>query len=439
MTQERASKAKTRPGSLNAVFEALNPGSSVFVGSACSEPQELVEVMLDHADGLSDIRVITGVFGSDVPYLDERLRKSFRLMTVMSSRQVADAIGQGYADYLPSSLYNTDKLIKAGCIPLDLAMVQVSTPDPEGMCSLGVNVGYNRAAITAASTVIAEVNARMPRTRGDTLIHESAFDHVVESDRPLLEVPFGVNVVDEAIGRRVAGLIYDGDTVHVGVGSLGQAIFSALSGHEGLRIHTGSISDPIITFAESGALASSPDQSGRGPVVAGQCIGTTALYEYVDENPSFWFDDPSTTHNPLVLGSIKSFISVNSALQVDLRGQANAESLRGKQVAGIGGSIDYASGARLSPGGLSVVAIRSSTSSGEPRIVPRLDSSVVTLPSSLVDVVVTENGVADLRGLTLKERAESIASIASPTARDFLTRRLDAEAKRQEVYDFTVG
>jgi acyl-CoA hydrolase len=407
--------------SLESVLRALYPGSSVFIGSACSEPQTLVEAMLGHAEHLTGIEVMTGLFGSDVPYLDEAFRETFRLTALMSNRRAAEAIRLGHADYLPSSLYNIDKLLRNGQVRFDLAMVQVSPPDSDGYCSLGVNVGYNRAAISSASKVVAEVNARMPRTCGQTLIHESEFDLMVESDRPLLEVPFHSSPKDRTIGEHVAEFIDSGDTIHIGVGSIGEAIFQALTTHRSLRLHTGSVSDAVVDFAESGALATDLDEEGRGGVVVGQCIGTSTLYEYVDGNRLFWLDDPATTHNPTLLGSHESFVSVNSGLQVDLRGQVNAESLNGRQIAGIGGSIDFAMGARLSPTGISIIALRSATSGGVSRIVPVLDSSVVTIPCSLVDVIVTEHGVADLRGLTLRQREEAIRAIAAPSARDLLT------------------
>ncbi len=405
---------------INTVFDSLHNEDTVFVGSACGEPQTLVDLLLENRERWSGLRIMTGLQSNAALYTDGPYRSHFRLMTVMSNRNAAKAIAAGHADYIPSSIHQTARNIRSGRQHLDVAMVQVSPPDLNGMCSLGVNVGYNRAAIEVARTVVAEINEQMPRTRGATLVHRSAFDVTVPSDRPLLEVPpANPSSDDMAIGRAVAEQIDDGDTLHVGVGSVGYAILAALHARSELRMHTGSASDAVLDLANAGALRYS-DHEGRGPVVTGQLIGTNAFYRFAHDNPLFWIDEPSYTHAPAVLGAIDRFISVNSAVEVDLRGQVNAETLVGNQIAGIGGAIDYAMGASISREGVSIVALPSTTSNGISRIVPKLPDGVVTLPCSLVDMIITEQGTADLRGLGLADRAEALIAVASPAARAHL-------------------
>jgi len=386
----------------------------VFLGSACGEPQTLVEQLVENRHRWHGLRLLTGVQGSTAAYA--RHPEHFRLTTFMASRSVREAFLAGDADHVPATVYQTDRLLAQGRLRIDVALVQVSPPDERGNCSLGVSVAYNRAAVSAARFVVAEVNTQMPRTCGEGDLHVSEIDHLVWSDRPVLAVPRStVPPEHAAIGSHVATLVPDGATLQVGVGGLSEAIWQSLSSHRDLSVHAGAAGGAVRDLLEAGVITGKNALDPGRPVTVGQLIGTADLYAFAHENERLWVGRPASTHNPLVLGRIPDFVSVVSALQVDLRGQVNSESLGGAQVAGVGGSLDFAIGASLAPGGLSVVALPATARGGsDSRIVERLPDGVVTLPATLVDVVVTENGLADLRGLSLAARRRALIGIAGP-------------------------
>ena len=402
----------------------IKSGQTVFLGSACGEPQELVDALIAEYQQFRDVLLITGLQGSSAPYVVPEFAPHFRLAAFMANGKIREAIREGYADHIPTPLSQIPRLFRERILPLDVAMVQVAPPDSEGRCSLGVSVGYSKAAAESAKLVIAEVNARMPRTLGDASIPASMIHAFVESDRDVLEVkPPKVDGVLEAIGRHVASLVPDQAAMQVGVGATAEAIWRALKDRRDLSVHSGSVADGLIDLIESGVVTNRYKTIDQGKVVAGLLTGTAKLYEYAHENPLIEMRQADYTHNPTVLAQIDRLFSVNSALQVDLRGQVNAESVAGDQVAGVGGAIDFALGATLSQGGKSVIAMPSTAGKGKySRIVDKLPDAVVTTPGSLIDMVVTEHGIADLRGKTLEERAEALLAIADPAFRDQIRR-----------------
>ena len=397
----------------------IQSGQSVFLGSACGEPQTLVEALLHDAARLHGVALLTGLQGSRAPYVAKDYAGHFRLRAFMASPAAAEAIARGDADYLPVPLSRIPPLMRGGRLHVDVALVQVAPADSHGRFSLGVSVAYAKAAVAAASLVIAEVNAQMPRTLGDAFIEAGDIDLFVASDRPVLEERRGETESSLArIGELVASLVADGDTMQVGVGAIADAVWLALRSHRDLGVHTGSVADSLVELVESGVVTNHRKSIDTGRIVAGQLIGTKRLYSYAHENPRFDMHPSDYTHNPAVLARIDRLVSVNSALQIDLRGQVNAETLRGRQVAGVGGAIDFAVGARLSPGGRTIVALPATAGGGRfSRIVPRLEDGVVTTPASLVDYVVTEHGIADLAGLPLGARAQALIAIAAPEHR----------------------
>lgn len=401
-------------------------GQTVFLGSGCGEPPSLVEALVaDHAR-LSRVTIVTGIQGSRTPYAAPALAPHFRLRTFVSSRGVRDAIRDGRADYVPVPLSQIPRLFRERAIPLDVAMIQVSPPNGDGYCSLGVSVAYTKAAGRSADLVIAEMNARMPRTQGSGWVHLSDIDIVVESDRPVLEVPApSLDGELAAIGRNVAGLVPDGATVQVGVGAIAEAVWQALGTHRDLGVHSGSLPDAVVDLVERGVITNSRKAVDAGRIVAGQLIATRRLYDYAHDNPLFDMRPSDYTHDPSVLARHDQLVSVNSAVQVDLRGQVNAESLGGLQVSGVGGAIDFTVGAVMATRGRSIVALPSTARRGTlSRIVPQVDGGVVTSPCSLIDFVVTEHGVAELRGKSLRERAAALVRVADPRFREDLERAL---------------
>lgn len=403
-------------------LDRIDDADVVFLGSACGEPQTLVEALISHRDRWRGLRLLAGLQGSAAPYANADYAENFALTTFMASRSTRDAFASGRADHIPASVYQTARLLGEGRVAIDVALVQVSPPNADGFCSLGVSVAYNRAAVTAAKTVVAEINQQMPRTLGDGMVHISEFDEIVHSDRPLLTVPLPEAAAAlEPIGRLVAEFVDDGATVQVGVGGVSDGIWSALDSHRDLSVHAGAAGDAVMRLMRSGVI------TGRGridpypPVTVGQLIGGPELYRFAHENTGFWLGQPNITHNPAVIAALGTYVSVVSALQVDLRGQINSEVVNGTQVAGVGGALDFATGAKIAERGCSIVALPATAARGtESRIVSRLPDGVVTLPSTLVDVVVTEHGAADLRGLPLAARRAALIAIAAPQFQDQL-------------------
>ena len=403
-------------------LDLISDTDTVFIGSACGEPQTLVEQLVAERDRWRGLRLLTGLQGSPALYANAEYAENFRLTTFMASRTTRDAFASGRADHIPASVYQTARLLSTGRVPIDVALVQVSPPDADGNCSLGVSVAYNRAAVAAARVVIAEVNRQMPYTLGDGMVHVSQFDAVVDSDRPVLTVsaPRPAETTT-AIGELVAGYVSDGASVQVGVGGVSDAIWTALGSRNDLSVHTGAAGDAVMRLLRSGVITARRGFKLYPPVTAGQLIGSTELYEFAHRNPAFWLAQPNVTHNPAVMGTLGDFVSVISALQVDLRGQVNSEVVAGTQVAGVGGALDFCTGANLAERGCSIVALPSTAAGGHSRVVSRLPDGVVTIPATLVDVVVTEHGAVDLRGLPLGARREALISLAAPEFRDQLT------------------
>lgn len=418
----------TRNGRPDRWLERIRSEDVVFLGSACGEPQTLVEALVANRDRWRGLRLLTGVQGSPAPYARAECAENFRLTTFMASRGTRDAFAEGRADHIPTTVYQAARLLAEGRVAIDVALVQVSPPDPAGYCSLGVSVAYNRAAAAAARTVIGEINEQMPHTLGDGMIHVSEFDEVVHSDRPVLSVPTPEpSDAMESIGRLVARYVNDGSTVQVGVGGLSDAIWSALGSHNDLTVHTGAAGNAVMRLLQSGVITGKHSVDPSRPVTAGQLIGTVELYRFAHQNRSFWLGQPHVTHNPAVLAALGDFVSVVSALQVDLRGQVNSEVMGGTQIAGVGGALDFAMGAKLARQGCSIVALPSTAAgASQSRIVPSLPDGVVTIPATLVDIVVTEHGAVDLRGLPLGARRAALTAIAAPQFQDQLSEEATA-------------
>jgi 4-hydroxybutyrate CoA-transferase len=393
----------------------IDDGQTVFAGSACGEPPTLIEALVNQHARFNGVSLLTGVQGSKAPYAAEGISRHIRLRA-FSPGAAAEAIARGDADYLPTPLSQIPRLFEERRIPLDVVLVQVSEPGPDGRRSLGVSVAYSKAAVRAAPLVIAEVNRRMPRTLGNGFLEPDELHVLVDSDRDVLEVR-GAAITDSLreIGRHVARLVPDRATVQVGVGAIAEAVWQALAGHRDLGVHSGSIGDGVIDLIESGVVTNKHKRIDADRIVAGQLIGTRRLYAYAHENPLFDMRTSDYTHSPLTLAQLDGLVSINSAVQVDLRGQINAESLGGRAVGGVGGAVDFTLGATLARGGRSIVALQASAGGGKySRIVKKLDDAVVTTPASVVDYVVTEYGIAELTGKSLAERAEALRRIAAP-------------------------
>ncbi|MGD0067543.1 MAG: acetyl-CoA hydrolase/transferase C-terminal domain-containing protein [Streptosporangiaceae bacterium] len=396
----------------------IRPGDGVWWSQGSAEPTVLVHALLDQADRFAPVRAFCGLSW------DERLTTSLPESVTVMSYGALGALrrlsAQGRLTVVPCSYSALPRLFADGSLPRDVGLVQVSPPDADGLCSLGVGVDYAADAVAHTPVLIAEVNRRMPPTAGSARIPLGRFRAVVETDRPLLDAP--QRPPDEAertIGRRVAGLIEDGDTIQLGVGSLPSGVLQALTGHADLGVHSGMISDAVLALVDKGIITGRRKEIDPGVIVTGTALGSQQLYQRIPHLPVA-FLAASYTHAPGVLAQLRSFVAVNSALEVDLSGQIGAELRRGVYVGAAGGQADF-SRAACTTGARSIIALRS-RSGGDSAIRPVLHGGVVTTPRTDVDYVVTEYGVARLRGASLAERARRLAAIAAPEYRDALER-----------------
>ena len=403
--------------------KAVQSGQRVLLSSSCSEPQTLVEALLAGKDRLEQVELITTVLGSKGEYAAPEMEGHFRVVTFRPDMSVREATRAGRIDYLPCLLSEVPRLFTEGHLPVDVALVQLSPPDDRGYCSFGLSIDYTKPAAETARVRVAEINRQMPRTFGDTFIHVSRLDYIVESDRPLLQMPPApIGPAEQAIGELVASLVPDGATLQVGIGAIPDAVLAALSSRRDLGVHSGMLSEGMVELAESGVINGRRKRLNRGVMVAAVLIGTDRLYRFAHDNPVVELYPASYTHDILTLGQMDNLVAINSALQVDIWGQVNAEMVGGVQLSGVGGQVDFVRGASRAPGGKSVIALLSTAGNGKySRIVPRLEPGApVTTTRAEMHYVVTEYGIADLRGKTLSQRARALASIAHPDFRQEL-------------------
>jgi acyl-CoA hydrolase len=398
----------------------IKPGDGVWWGQASAEPEPLVSALLDQAGTLGPVRAFTGMT------LNERfsdvLPDSLTMMSYGGLGQLRLVSKRSSLQVVPCHYAALPRLFARGLLPRDVGLVQVSPPDSGGMVSLGIGVEYVADALPHTRTLLAEVNQRMPATKGTPRVPLSAFAATVETDRPLREVPVRVpDAVDRAIGELVAGLVEDGDTIQIGVGSLPNAILSALTGHADLGFHTGMITDGVLDLIERGTVTGAKKEIDAGVVITGAALGSGTLYGRLHKFP-VEFRPASYTHDPSVLARLRSLVSINSAIEVDLLGQIGAELSRRVHIGAVGGQVDFSRAASLT-GARSVIALRSESRSGS-AIVPALYGGVVTTARADVDAVVTEHGAAVLTGCTVAERARRLIGIAAPQYRESLERSL---------------
>lgn len=407
----------------------IKSGDRVFVHSIAAAPQKLVAAMTARAGELRVVEVVSIHTEGPAPYAAPEHARSFRVNALFTGANVREAVQSGRADYMPVFLSEVPQLFRAGVLPLDVALIQVSPPDRHGFCSLGVSVDVTRAAVQVARTVIAQVNRHMPRTHGDGIIHEEDIDFLVEGHDPLPELPSrGLTEQVRAIGRHCAELVDDGACVQVGIGGIPQATLLALRDHQRLGIHTEMLSDGVVDLVERGVVTGEHKRIHPGKMVASFALGTRRLYDFLDDNPSVAMLDVAYTNDTAVIRRNPKVTAINGAIEVDLTGQVVSDSIGDHIHSGVGGQMDFIRGAALSEGGKPIIALKSTTSAGESRIVSYLKpgAGVVTTRAH-VHFVVTEYGIADLWGKNLRQRAAALIAIADPAHRDALA----AEAKRR--------
>jgi acyl-CoA hydrolase/RimJ/RimL family protein N-acetyltransferase len=398
----------------------LRPGRRVFVGSGAAEPAGLVEAMVRGAPHLHDNEIVHLLTLGPAPYAAPEQEGRFRHTAFFVGPNVREAVQEGRADFMPVFLSEIPRLIASRRLRVDAALVQVSPPDAHGFCSLGVSVDVVRAAVDSAGLVLAEVNPRMPRTRGDSLVHVDALDRLVPVDAPLPELlPPPPDEVDRAIARHVAGLVPDGATLQVGIGKLPDAVLAALSGRSDLGVHTEMLSDGVMRLARAGAVTGRRKTLLPGKIVTSFVMGSRELYAWVDDNPAVELRASDFTNDPFVIAQNDLMVAINAALAVDLTGQVAADTVGGRFFSGIGGQVDFVRGAARSRGGKPIIALRSTAKKGQiSRICAALEAGAGVVTSrGDVHYVVTEYGVADLWGKSVRQRAAALVDVAHPDHR----------------------
>jgi len=395
-----------------------------MLSSMAAEPQTLVEALVAQRDKFSNVTLYTMFPVSLCPYGNREMAGNIRVKT-FSVGKLNEAVRRGQAEYVPVHFSQIGRLIEERKIPVDVAMIQLTPPDKEGNCNLGISVEYAKEAIEAAQIVIAEMNEKMPRTKGDTLLPVEKIDYAINVSRDLLNYDAGeIGEEEDRIGGLIAELIPDGAVLQYGPSKIQKAILTKLNHKKELGIHSGLISDDIIPLVEGGIITGSRKEIDRNKIVATAVLGTRKIYDFVHENEMVELKASSYTHDIKKLSQLRNFVSLNSAIEVDLLGQVNAESLGLKVINGVGGMMDFVRGAISSEGGKAILGIPSTTKGQDrSRIVPLITGSVVTAGWADFDFVVTEYGIADLAGLTVGERVKKMISIAHPEFREELTKQ----------------
>lgn len=409
-------------------------GQHVFLASGAAEPVGLVHELVAQAERFADNVLVHLLTLGPAPYVEPGYRDHFRHNAFFIGHNVREAVAEGRADYTPVFLSQIPSLIRARRMPVDVALIQVSPPNRYGYVNVGVSVDIVMAAIESAKLVIAEVNPRMPVVHGDGFVHVDRLDAWVAVDRPILEVPREpLDEVAREIGRNVASLIEDGATLQMGIGQIPDAVLEALHDKRDLGIWTEMFSDGVLDLVENGNITGRRKTYDPGKITSSFTFGTQRIYDFVHDNPLVVFRPSDHVNDPVRISRQHRMVAINSALQIDLTGQVCADSIGCRFYSGIGGQVDFIRGASMCPGGKPIIAIRSTAKKGEiSRLVATLDpgAGVVTSRGD-VRFVVTEYGVADLLGKSVRERAMSLIAIAHPDHRGEL---LDAAKARRYVF-----
>ncbi|MFC1778505.1 GNAT family N-acetyltransferase [Pseudomonadota bacterium] len=417
----------------------VRSGQRVFVGSGAAEPQLLVHALSERGRELADTQITHILTLGTAPYADPKLENGFRHNALFIGPNVREAVAEGRADFTPVFLSEVPDLFRRGKLPIDVAFIQVSPPDEHGYCSYGVSVDVTKSAAESARHVVAEVNPNMPRTLGDCFIHVNEIHALVPSGEPILEAPAGqMDEVAKRIGQHIAELIQDGSTLQLGIGTIPDAVLACLGDKKDLGIHSEMFSDGVIELVEQGVINGSRKSIHAGKIIASFVLGTRRLYDFIDNNPMCEFHPSEYTNDPFRVAQNDRMVAINSALQVDFTGQVCADSLGTYFYSGIGGQVDFIRGAARSRQGRPIIALPSTARGGKvSRITPILTpgAGVVTSRGD-VHYVVTEYGIANLHGKTIRERAMALIHIAHPDHREKL---MEEARQRKLVYSDQVA
>jgi 4-hydroxybutyrate CoA-transferase len=410
----------------------VKSGNRITFSHACGEPRTLPAALVKRAAELRNVQIVHQVPMGDALYCKPEHAGSFQHIALFAGGPTRAAIWEGRGDYIPRFNFEIPSLFDS-LWPVDAAMVTVSPPDKNGFCSLGVSVDWTKRSAERANTIIAEVNRNMPRVHGDSFLHVSQIDHIVEVDQPIYELhKKKMTEVEERIGRNVAELIDDECCLQLGIGGIPDAVLANLTNFKDLGIHSEMIADGVMHLAEKGVVTGAKKTLHKGKIVVTFLMGTRAFYDWLDDNPMIEIHTVDYTNDPYVIAKNRKMISINSALEVDLLGQVCADTMGPQQFSGVGGQVDFVRGARMSEGGKAIIALPS-TAKELSRIVPVFkQGAAVTTSRNDVDCIVTDYGIANLAGKTIRQRMKAIVEIAHPQFREELAK------KAQEIYNVKI-
>lgn len=406
--------------------QLIESGDSIYIQGSTSTPEVLSQALADRGHELKDVTIYAAfaVGRQDAPYCKPEYKEAFNVKSLFVANNVRRWLAEGYGTTIPAFLGEIPALFRDRTLPLDAVFLNVSPPNEDGYCSFGISADLAVSATECARKVIAQVNRSMPFSYGDALIHISEIDAAVEVDDPLVEVPTAIPTeTDRAIGRHIAEMIPDGATLQIGVGGIPNAVLAALKDHRHLGLHTEALTDGVLPLLESGVIDNSCKKVMPGVSVASLALGSKRLYDYMDYRENLLLKDVAWTNHPFRIAQNPKVMAINSAVEVDLTGQICADSVGTRIISGVGGQHDFMYGGSLSEGGMTFIAIPSLTEKGQSKINPVLaEGAGVVTTRHMVQNVVTEYGVAQLRGKSVAERARALIEIAHPKVREDLDR-----------------
>ncbi|MBK6647657.1 MAG: acetyl-CoA hydrolase/transferase family protein [Anaerolineales bacterium] len=415
----------------DAIKKTVRSGNRIFLTGNVSVPTALLAALVQHAPDLQDIEICQALTIGGADYVKPEMEGHLRVNSMFISANIRKAVQEGRADFTPVLLSEFPLLFKRGILPIDVALIHVSTPDEHGFCSLGVEVGLTKSAAESARVIVAEVNEQMPRTLGDAFIHVSRLNHIVPVNYPIPEHKMtaegDMNII-QGIAGHVASLIPDGATMQLGIGSIPDAVLKFLMDKRDLGIHTELFSDGVIDLVNAGVLTNARKSLHPGKIVAGFILGTQKLYDWVNDNPMVEMHPTEYVNDPFIIAQNERMVAVNSAIEVDLTGQVCADSIGPKLYSGVGGQLDFIYGASRSKGGVPVIALPSAAVMRDGASISKITAMLkpgagVVTSRNHVRFIVTEYGIADLYGKTIRQRAQALIAIAHPQFREDLTRQ----------------
>ena len=411
--------------------KAIKSGNRIFLTGNVSVPQKVLAALVEYAPNLEDVEICQALTVGPADYVSPEMEGHLRVNSIFISANIRKAVHEGRADFTPVLLAEFPLLFKRGLLPLDVAMIHVSPPDEHGFCSLGVEVGLTKTPAESAKIIIAEVNEQMPRTLGDSFIHVSRLNYIVPVNYPISELPMGAGEPSETVQKiagHIAELIPDAATMQLGIGEIPDAVLKFLFDKKDLGIHTELFSDGVIDLVNAGVLTNAQKTLHPGKIVAGFMLGTKQLYDWADDNPLIELHRTEYVNDPFVIAQNERMVAVNSAIEVDLTGQVCADSIGPKLYSGVGGQLDFIYGASRSKGGVPIIALPSTNTLRDGTVLSKIapllkhGAGVVTTRNH-VRFIVTEYGVADLYGKTIRERATQLINIAHPDFREDLKKQ----------------